>query len=1002
MNPIEKKEGPCVILAGAGTGKTYTIVEKIKNLISSGIYKPERVVCITFSNEAANNLLLRIRKSLDLSPEKEPIIRTFHGFSADLLRAYGDKIGINNKFKILDPDQAKVILHRNLKINAGSCHRYIGTIGIAKDLGISLEDFESYIGNRLKEFENVDLEKRIENLSFELQTIHLRKDSKKKKDLVKEINRLKKVVDIKKFVNAWRAYEKLKKKGDYQDYSDLNVNTLKLLNENPDISENYDYLVVDEFQDTNKVQLDFIRAIARHGNVTVVGDLNQSIYRFRGAYRENINLFKKMFNISERDILTLDKSYRSPNTVLRVAHKLIENNYANKKECFFVDNVHGREGEKVEVYQMRDAKEEARKVVEIVKREVDSGKSYEDICVMFRTHQYGGVIKRALEREDIPYHAVAKASLMKQKSVKTAYDYLVILDKLKRKSKGGEQAWWDLVYQLDFKQKDLIKIGREIKNFVRSKEDRGAVSVYLLNNLDKFDLSGSGKLASKVLIEKIKSMLSYLNRPVSDLVKEVYRISGLINEQKNREEKEIMLNLNRFYEIAKSHEEFYDSDLSNFIYYLEILSSLGIDMEASTLEEKGVRLMTSHATKGLEYKIVIVTNLAQGRFPVERYVNNTLIPTSLLPEVKEEVKGLSEEEKDKFIISYEKDQQLLEERRLAYVSFTRAKEKLILTFAEKYGNRKRYPSMFLNEISYRNNPDINFVIDNGKEYVEPEIEMKSSAGFRGALGSKNFDELIVNITDDSNRDKEKKEHRRFSPSALLLFEKCRKEFEYKYVYNMPERKTISWEALRLGSLVHFVLEKGVSSGFSKVEEFLDFAMKLSMDNDWESVSYDEAKTLIRVFYERNKGRYNEKSKTEQYLPVKIAGLDFVGFADRIDFNSDGEVEIVDYKTGRRVLPPKERNWQLGFYALAAKEKYGSVRKIILDMLKQDKPLEFELDDKGNAVCLSSDRMSGFNIYEVEEELVKAAHAVIQSYEEGFDPCPIEKNCGFCNEYVYGL
>ena len=125
---IHKKEGPCVILAGAGTGKTYTIVEKLKYLIGEKVYSPEKVVCITFSNEAANNLILRVGKSLSLDKNDGLIIRTFHGFSADLLRRYGSKIGINEKFKILNPDEAKVVLHRNLKINVGNCHKYIGTI----------------------------------------------------------------------------------------------------------------------------------------------------------------------------------------------------------------------------------------------------------------------------------------------------------------------------------------------------------------------------------------------------------------------------------------------------------------------------------------------------------------------------------------------------------------------------------------------------------------------------------------------------------------------------------------------------------------------------------------------------------------------------------------------------------------------------------------------------------------------------------------------------------
>lgn len=659
---------------------------------------------------------------------------------------------------------------------------------------------------------------------------------------------------------------------------------------------------------------------------------------------------------------------------------------------------------------------------------------------MFRTNQYGKIIKKALEQSGIAYCSVAKASLLKQKSVRTARDYLVILNKLKKKEKGGEQELLDLVYQLDFAQEDLIKIGRLIKDFLKSndknrrenensdtegnnyrndktgvegldnnieglkckvEEGNKVLSVYLFNELTKINLSESGKMAARILIEKMKTLISFSDKRVSEIIKETFRVSGLLNEQKTREEKEIMLNLNKFYEIAKTHEDIYDSDLDNFLYYLEILESLGIEIEASELEEAGVRLMTSHATKGLEYKTVIITNMAQKRFPIERYISNGLIPTELLPEVREETLGLDEDEQDDFIVSYEKHHQMLEERRLAYVSFTRAKEKLILTFADSYVNKEFYPSRFLNEIEYRSNGDIVFYVDKEQKYVEPEIEIKTAASFSGALKSGNFDELIAEIVNSSVENKKTKEHGKFSPSALLLFEECQKQFEYKYVYNMPEKKTVSWEAMRLGSFVHLVLERGVSSSFESVEEFLQLSREMSMEEDWESVSLEEAELLVKVFFERNKGRYGKQSKTEQYLPLTLAGMDFIGFADRIDFCSSG-AEIVDYKTGKTAVTPKARNWQLGFYALAAKEKYGNVSKVTLEMLKQDKPLEFEIDERGNANCVSSDRISGFNIYEVEQELIKAAHSIQDAYKNGFKPCPIEKNCEFCSEYVYGL
>jgi DNA helicase-2/ATP-dependent DNA helicase PcrA len=1003
LGAIKKVNGPCVILAGAGTGKTYTIVEKIKYLIESGV-KADKIVCITFSNEAANNVFLRVQKNLgfsDLGNEGKPIIKTFHSFSADLLRKYGHLIDINKDFKILDPDQAKVILHRSLKINPGNCHKYIGTIGTAKDLGIRLEDFQVFLSQKMNEFQGIDIEKKLEELNFELQTLHLKSDYKKKKPLASEVKKLKNLLELKKFVNAWNAYEKIKKKGNYQDYSDLNVNALHLLLKNKEIGDDFNYIIVDEFQDTNKLQLDFLIQLAFHGNITVVGDPNQSIYRFRGAYKDNLNIFKQHFRVSDNDIFSLDKSFRSPNIVLKAAHKLILNNYHNKDDCLYVENAHGKYGDNIEVYEMKNGREEARKVIELIKKENKNGTPLEDICIMFRAHQHGRIIRRFLEEEGIAFYSVSKSSLLKQKSIKTSRDYLILLNKLKRKEKGGEEAWWDLAYQLNFGQEDLIKIGRSIKEFIKKSENKKDIkeetieevlSVFLFNNLENI-VSDKGKMAAKILIDKIKELLSFVDKPISDILKEIYRVSGLMNEQKNREEKEVMLNLNKFIDLAKVHEDLYDSDMSNFLYYLDVLESLGIDIPASELEEQGVRLMTSHSTKGLEYKVVIITNMANGRFPIERYTNNSLIPTELLPEVKNEIKGMSENDKDEFIIAYEKHNQLLEERRLCYVSFTRAKEKLYLIYALEYSGKAFLPSSFLNEVDYKKNTDFTFIMDNEVKCksVDEEVKVLQSSGF---IHAGDFESKVKEQTNSR-----KEEQRKLSPSALLLFDECQKKFEYKYVYNMPDKKTLSWEAMRLGSFVHLVLERGVSQLFTTIEQFLELAKQMSFDEDWEGVSLNEAETLIRVFFERNYGKYNNRTKTEQYLPLNLSGIDFMGFADRIDINDSG-VQIIDYKTGKISISPRDRNWQLGFYALAAEKKYGNVNKVVLDMLKQERPLEFEIDSKGNANCISSKFIDGFNIYEVRDELIETAKSIQEAYKSGFKPCTIEDNCDFCNEYVY--
>jgi len=762
---------------------------------------------------------------------------------------------------------------------------------------------------------------------------------------------------------------------------------------------------VDEFQDTNKLQLDFLIKLAPEKNITVVGDINQSIYRFRGAYKENLTLFKKAFDIKDTDMFTLSKSYRSSDKILRAAHKLILNNYQNKDECFFVENVHEREGSEIKVCKLKNAREEARKIVEIIKSK-QSEIPLEEICVMFRAHQHGRIIKRELEKAEIPYSSISRTSLMKQKSVKIVYDYLTILNKLRKKESGGEAAWWNLAYNLDFSQEDLIKVGKEIKKLSKShrteekkeEEINVPLSIYLFTSLAELEFSPSGKLASKILIEKIKMMLPFMDKPISLLIQEIIKISSVLSEPREKDNKEAMANLQKFIEISKTHEGLYDSDLSNFLYYLEILETLGIDIEAAKLEEKGVRLMTSHSTKGLEYNTVILTNFCQGRFPIERYIGNPLIPTELLPEVKNEILGLGEEEKDDFIINYERHNQLLEERRLCYVSFTRAKEELFITFADEYTGKTFSPSIFLEEISYKSNPDIKFEIDNEEKYLEDKVEAKIE--FHKALSQDNFESALTLLAKENTKEI-KKEHKSFSPSALLLFDECEKEFEYKYVYNMPERKTPSWEAMKLGSFVHAIFEKGVNSNFKTVEEFLQLAKEMTLDEEWESVNLDESETLIRVFFERNKNRYNNESKTEQYLPLFLSGIPFLGYADRIDFTPKG-AEIIDYKTGKWNVPPKDRNWQLGFYALAAKEKYGKVHKVVLDMLKQERPIEFEIDENGNAHCTSSKFIEGFNILEVQKELIETAKKIQEAYETGFKPCPLDKNCEFCNEYIYNL
>jgi len=214
ISAVSKTSGPCIILAGAGTGKTYAIIEKVKYLLKNKIYPTDKIVCLTFSNEAANSLRSRILKVLE--DDKEPIIKTFHSFCADLLRKYGKEIDIEENFQILLPEDAKIILYKNFQLAPYYCHKYISAISNAKDLGISLKSLENYFENKLEKLGDIDLEKTLEELQFKLQTFHIRNSGKtensknEKRELSKRIDKLQKLLQLKKFINSWKGYEKIK------------------------------------------------------------------------------------------------------------------------------------------------------------------------------------------------------------------------------------------------------------------------------------------------------------------------------------------------------------------------------------------------------------------------------------------------------------------------------------------------------------------------------------------------------------------------------------------------------------------------------------------------------------------------------------------------------------------------------------------------------------------------------------------------------------------------
>ncbi|MBI5804086.1 ATP-dependent helicase [Candidatus Pacearchaeota archaeon] len=959
---IKKTTGPCLIFAGAGTGKTKTIVEKVKWIVENKIYSPERIVCITFSNDAANNLLKRIRKTISFD-DKEILVKTFHSFSSLLLKEHGEKIKLNKNFQIMNPDEAKITLCSGLRIPPIYCHRYINSIGIAKDIGIKPEDIEAYINNSAENTEAEFLKDQLESLHL---VLCLKKDKEQKKNFEIKEREIKKLFELRKFLNAWKAYERIKEKKNFMDYSDLNQKALELIKKFPRVSENYDYIIVDEFQDTNKIQLEILDALSGARNITVVGDMNQSIYEFRGAYKENISLFKKNFAIKKSDIFSIHSSYRCPEKILKVANSLIIKNYENPEDFFITRNARGVEGQEIEVYRLKNEKEEARKIVDIIIKELENKIPENEICVMCRTHNQTRIIKKFLEISGINYSSAESKSLLKTEEIKLTLNYLKILNSMKQNEKIGTRILWELFYNYGFDEKDMAKIGETIK-----KQDENS-NAEILRNLKEVFIDLNNKKIAENIIEQVKHLAEEETNEALDAINKVYQI---IRNLKIKEEREITINLNKFYELAENFSKRNDSELNSFLNYVNVMEILGISVEAPEREEKGVKVMTSHSTKGLEYDVVIITNLAEGRFPINNPQKSDLIPKELYPEIKSKVENLTKEESDMIIENSEKKSLLSEERRLCYVSFTRAKKKLILTYAEEYSGRKYRASRFLEEINFMENPEIKFEIDE-----EEKAESISQEKIRKAekIGV-NFKEYV------------------FSPSSLLAFLECQKKFEYKYILNMPEKMGFSWDSIKFGAFMHLTLEKGVKNNLKSLKEFHDLAKNVHLKPEWENIDISEAMHLIKIFFERNKNKYKENSLTEKNLKMNFQGLNFVGKADRIDFTKEG-IEIIDYKIGKTMISPRQRNVQLGYYALAA-GKIGKVKKVTIDLLRHDTPIEFEIDEEGNAKEINSKKIT-FNLNKIKDEITEIAGSILKAMENGFIPCPTERNCEFCEEYIY--
>lgn len=614
-------EGPMLIMAGAGSGKTKVLTCRVANLLQKGV-RPYRILAITFTNKAAAEMRERVN-NMSGPAAKDVWLFTFHAFCARFLRMEIDKLpGYGGNFAIYDTADSQNLIKQILK-------------------EMNLDD---------KRFQPSGILSRISNAKNALQDAAA--FARQAGDFYEQ-----KVADI------YSRYEQKLQLNNALDFDDLLMLSIKLLQENKEVREKYqdrfDYLLVDEYQDTNHAQYLLTKFLAaKHRNICVVGDADQSIYGWRGADIQNILDFEKDY--PDAKVIKLEQNYRSTQIILDAANAVIENNTGRKPKNLWTEN---KSGADIIYFQAVDERDEARFVIEQLQNlQRTENKKLGDMAILYRTNTQSRIFEEMLIKSGISYNMVGGLKFYERKEIKDIIAYLRVI----------------------FNPADSLSLLRIINVPKRGIGDASLAKIQAYaaaNNVSLFEavsnaaaIDGlSSRFVSKLddLAGIIFELMNLANEaPVEDLIDRVLRDTGYLEELENERTPQAQSRIDNLHELISVAQEFAASEeennLENFLAHVALVS----DIDDTELGEDAITLMTLHSSKGLEFPVVFLVGMEEGLFPHAR---------TLMDETEIE-----------------------EERRLCYVGITRAKEKLFLSSTKMrtiYGNTVTYPpSRFLQEI----------------------------------------------------------------------------------------------------------------------------------------------------------------------------------------------------------------------------------------------------------------------------------------------------------------
>lgn len=551
---VVNTDGPMLILAGAGSGKTKVLTTKVAYLIEEKNIDPNNILAITFTNKAAKEMKERIFK-LEGNSAFYIQISTFHSFGLKILKENCELLGYEKNFTILDSDDSLSIIKK-----------------IMKELNIDANKYNP------KAIKNVISNNKNEIIDPEKYSLYVNTD-------FDEIA-----------LEVYRKYEKSLKINNAVDFDDLLILPLKLFNNNPGVlqkyQEKYKYVFIDEYQDTNEPQYILSKMIsAKYKNITVVGDADQAIFTWRGANYKNILNFEKDYK--DAKVVLLEENYRSTKTILNAANNVIKNNKVRKEKNLWTQN---EEGSKITYYKAFDEKDESNYVVNEIKKLIEKGVNPKDICVLYRANAQSRTVEEAFLTSNISYNIVGSYAFYNRKEIKDLIAYLKLI----------------------YNNKDDVSLLRVINYPKRGIGNKVIENLAIKSNvLDKslYEVIDSGKeLEFKNMIEEIKKEESHLT--LTELIDMVLDKSGMkksLEDEKSIEADIRLENLEEFKSIAKAME--INEGIVSLEELLDKLALVSDVSEQKNDNEDKVTLMTMHAVKGLEYDYVFVVGVEEGLFP---------------------------------------------------------------------------------------------------------------------------------------------------------------------------------------------------------------------------------------------------------------------------------------------------------------------------------------------------------------------------------------------------